>query len=149
MGMATADEDDVLDDRDPCYLHWYRLGLFDRSTIKNGPTNAEPFLLPASVRQELFLRQERDNPDDVIIRYPPDRPIGITRCHDLVFSSKQELGRLNDLASFFPPRAKRVGNVSRNTITDWEIDLVGHFLSFVNWVDAGSDNRNAKLFQLS
>ncbi|MEM8976549.1 MAG: hypothetical protein AAGD43_31195, partial [Pseudomonadota bacterium] len=60
-----------------------------------------------------------------------------------------KLGRLDDLTPLFPEGTERIGDVSGNTIADWEIDLVGHFLRFVDGVDAGCDNRNAERFELS
>ena len=77
------------------------------------------------------------------------RAIGIAGCCDSVVRCQQELRRLDDLATILPPGAKLVGYIACHAISNWKGDLVGHFFSLVDRIDACSDDGNAKLFELA
>ena len=72
-----------------------------------------------------------------------ERAVAVGRHHHLVVRVQQELGRLDDRAAVFPPRAQLVGDVPRHSEADREADLVRDLFGLVERIHAGRDHGHA------
>lgn len=72
--------------------------------------------------------------------HPAKGAVAIAYRDNLIVRADDEFRRLDNLAAVFPPRPQLVGDIAGDAVTDGEIHLVGHFLRFVDRINAGGKN---------
>ncbi|MDA0822600.1 MAG: hypothetical protein O3C28_09280, partial [Proteobacteria bacterium] len=104
---------------------------------------------PANRGITLFLADQKFNQAAHVGRIQPsERTVRIRRLNNAPVSAQQELRRLNNSATIFPPSAEQIGGFSANALADRIAQFGGNFTRLISRIYACGVNRNTQFFKL-